>query len=89
MTALGCPVRPDPDRFTAPPDDEDFNASMQALGDAQVLVEYCICQGRVEVRGAWINGELVDADEFKDPRLEFWRHSIQCEFDHERAGDMQ
>ena len=71
----------------APPElaDADESTSSQPLGDTSVLVSFVVEDGAVNVTGAWINAEFVEAAEFSSRRVAAWERDIQRELDSDAA----
>lgn len=71
----------------APPEwaDADERTSSQPLGDAAIFVSYTIEDGAVNVCGAWVNAEFVEAGEFSPRRIEAWERYIRREIEDDAA----
>ena len=69
-------------------DDPDEYTSMQPLGDAEVLVVYCVDHGIVQITGAYIGADVVEPEEFAGHRITAWTLRIQAEVDRDREDAM-
>ena len=71
----------------APPEwaDADESTSSQPLGDTSVLVSFTVEPDGVNVTGAWINAEFVEASEFSPRRIEAWERYIKREIEDDAA----
>ena len=79
---LGSPRAMRAEPPCTPPDDPECCTSLQPMGPAQVMVEYIVNDcGDAEICGAWIAGELVDADHFSYSTQLAWCKAIDAELE--------
>jgi hypothetical protein len=64
----------------AEPDEPESCTSLQRIGDALVLVDFCTdgCGG-VVINGAWIEADFVESGEFAQYRVDRWARDIRAE----------